>query len=264
MNTAKKVQGALHGAGLPGFGDVLKFLLCADKIPRHEAGLSEDQVVGAEFVKSYGGRVHLAELAPELAPEIVHHPRVEGDVRDTWADPAHIHAELGYRAAVPFAEGLRRVQQVVELARVVRPGGRIALLDVGVPRNRVIRFGNDIYFGKVVPKIGALLSDGAAYRYLPKSVAYLHTPDDIVTALAEAGFPDVTVVDAAVPDLLPTPDTNLCLTWQPKPELFDPCTIVAPGGALQRVVADAGRGVQRAADVGIGDGRPRSAFLLPR
>ena len=77
-----------------------------------------------------------------------------------------------------------------ELARVVRVGGRIALLDVGVPRNKVIKFGNDIYFGKVVPKIGALLSDGAAYRYLPKSVAYLPEPDAMVAMLRAAGFGD--------------------------------------------------------------------------
>ena len=50
----------------------------------------------------------LGEEAPESKTVIEHLERVEGDVRDTWADPALIHAELGYKAAVPFAEGLRR------------------------------------------------------------------------------------------------------------------------------------------------------------
>jgi len=77
-----------------------------------------------------------------------------------------------------------------ELARVVRSGGRIALLDVGVPHNPVVRWGNNIYFGKIVPKIGALLSDGAAYRYLPKSVAYLPPREELVRLLREAGFAD--------------------------------------------------------------------------
>ena len=77
-----------------------------------------------------------------------------------------------------------------ELARVVKPGGRIALLDVGIPKNRLIRFGNGIYFGKVVPRIGGLLSDGAAYRYLPRSVAYLPEPPEMVAMLRRSGFTD--------------------------------------------------------------------------
>ena len=88
-----------------------------------------------------------------------------------------------------------------ELGRVVRPGGRIALLDVGVPRNRLVRWGNGIYFGKVVPKIGAALSDAAAYRYLPKSVAYLPAPAEMVAMLA-------------VP-VSPTPGTSCCPAGSP-------------------------------------------------
>ena len=80
-----------------------------------------------------------------------------------------------------------------ELARVLRPGGRIALLDVGIPRNPVVRWGHSIYFGKVVPRIGALLSDGAAYRYLPRSVAYLPSGEAMVAALGQAGFADARV-----------------------------------------------------------------------
>jgi demethylmenaquinone methyltransferase/2-methoxy-6-polyprenyl-1,4-benzoquinol methylase len=77
-----------------------------------------------------------------------------------------------------------------ECARVIRPGGRIALLDVGVPHNPLIRFGNTIYFGKIVPRIGALLSDAAAYRYLPRSIAYLPDRSVLVAQLQRAGFAD--------------------------------------------------------------------------
>lgn len=78
-----------------------------------------------------------------------------------------------------------------ELARIVRPGGRIALLEVAEPPNRFLRWGHGVYFGKVVPLVGGLLSDPAAYRYLPRSVAYLPEPTEMLDQLRGAGFADV-------------------------------------------------------------------------
>ena len=85
-----------------------------------------------------------------------------------------------------------------ELARVVRPGGRIGLLEVAEPTSPLLRRGHAVYFGKVVPRLGGLLSDGpfragaggAAYRYLPRSVAYLPPPGELVAMLRRTGFAD--------------------------------------------------------------------------
>ncbi len=77
-----------------------------------------------------------------------------------------------------------------ESARVLRPGGRVALLEVSVPANPLLRAGHSVYFGRVVPLVGGLVSDRAAYRYLPRSVAYLPPQPELVAMLAAAGFPD--------------------------------------------------------------------------
>ncbi len=79
-----------------------------------------------------------------------------------------------------------------ELARVVRPDGRIALLDVATPPNPFMAFGHNVYFNKVVPRIGGLLSDPDAYSYLPRSVAYLPPRPELLGLVAEAGFTEVT------------------------------------------------------------------------
>jgi demethylmenaquinone methyltransferase/2-methoxy-6-polyprenyl-1,4-benzoquinol methylase len=80
---------------------------------------------------------------------------------------------------------------LAELARVVRPGGRVAVLEVGEPSSPLLRWGHGVYFGRVVPRIGGLLSDRSAYRYLPRSVAYLPPPAELLRRFEAAGFPSV-------------------------------------------------------------------------
>lgn len=78
-----------------------------------------------------------------------------------------------------------------ECARVLRPGGRLALLEVSTPRNRLARVGHRLYFERAVPAIGGLLSDRAAYRYLPRSLAYLPSHAELLERLRAAEFADV-------------------------------------------------------------------------
>lgn len=78
-----------------------------------------------------------------------------------------------------------------ELGRVIRPGGRLALLEVSEPEQGVLRLGDRIWFRRVVPVIGGILSDGAAYRYLPRSTAYLPPTDELRSMLDAAGFSSI-------------------------------------------------------------------------
>ncbi len=75
-----------------------------------------------------------------------------------------------------------------ECARVLRPGGRLGLLEVDSPRSRWLRLGHRLHFEALVPRIGALLSDREAYRYLPASAAYLPDDAELRERLAAAGF----------------------------------------------------------------------------
>jgi demethylmenaquinone methyltransferase/2-methoxy-6-polyprenyl-1,4-benzoquinol methylase len=90
---------------------------------------------------------------------------------------------------------LRNVTEVTalfaETARVLRPGGRVAFLETSQPDGRLLRAGHAVYFKRIVPLIGGALSDRDAYRYLPRSMAYLPEPARLLSMLADAGFAGV-------------------------------------------------------------------------
>jgi demethylmenaquinone methyltransferase/2-methoxy-6-polyprenyl-1,4-benzoquinol methylase len=112
----------------------------------------------------------------------------------------------GDGAALPFAAGafaaltcgfaLRNFVELdpvfAECARVLRPGARFAALDATVPTNALLRAGNAVWFRGAVPLLGRLVAhDAEAYRYLPKSTAYLPPASELVARLERAGFVDV-------------------------------------------------------------------------
>jgi demethylmenaquinone methyltransferase/2-methoxy-6-polyprenyl-1,4-benzoquinol methylase len=79
-----------------------------------------------------------------------------------------------------------------EMTRVTKPGGKVACLEITRPRQPLFRDFFAWYFGRVVPKIGGLISGNAdAYSYLPHSVAIFVTPEELRVRMEDAGLNNV-------------------------------------------------------------------------
>jgi demethylmenaquinone methyltransferase / 2-methoxy-6-polyprenyl-1,4-benzoquinol methylase len=76
-----------------------------------------------------------------------------------------------------------------EFARVIRPGGRLVILEFMTPQWQPFRAGYLLYFRRVLPLIGRLVSrHGSAYSYLPASVLEFPEPPELARRLERAGF----------------------------------------------------------------------------
>ena len=137
-----------------------------------------------------------AELEPvgfDLSWGMLAHARTDAPLGQ--ADALQLPLRAASVDGITCGFALRNVADLAafmaECARCLRVGGRMALLEVAEPPNRILRLGHRLYFGKVVPFVGGLLSDPAAYRYLPRSVAYLPPADELVAMIERCGFDEV-------------------------------------------------------------------------
>jgi demethylmenaquinone methyltransferase/2-methoxy-6-polyprenyl-1,4-benzoquinol methylase len=98
--------------------------------------------------------------------------------------------------AVTIGFGIRNVEHMdaacAELYRVLKPRGRLAILEFAVPTQPVFAAIYGWYVNRVLPRIGRALShDNSAYAYLPASISAFATPDEFVKILRRAGFSEI-------------------------------------------------------------------------
>ena len=118
------------------------------------------------------------------------------------ASPAALELGVGEAEELPFEDGafdavaiafgLRNVPDrergLREMARVTRPGGRIAILELGEPRGPVLGRLARLHIHVILPRIGALLSGSREYRYLEKSIAAFPPPEQVTAMMERSGI----------------------------------------------------------------------------
>ena len=118
-----------------------------------------------------------------------------------------IHIHQGNCESLPFADsgfdcvtiafGIRNFEHrevaLREILRVLRPDGKLVILELSVPENPVLRWGYNLYFTRILPLVGGMVSgDKAAYRYLPASVLKFPGRKEWMATMESCGYRNVT------------------------------------------------------------------------
>jgi demethylmenaquinone methyltransferase/2-methoxy-6-polyprenyl-1,4-benzoquinol methylase len=136
-------------------------------------------VVGSDFAEK------MLEIARRKAPAIEFE---QGNALGLKYDTDSFDAAtvgFGARNFSDLDQGLR------EMARVVKPGGRVVVLEITTPQRPPLSWFFRLWFDKVVPLIGRVAGDPDAYEYLPSSVRRFPGPRDLAAKMAGAGMDDV-------------------------------------------------------------------------
>ncbi len=134
------------------------------------------QVIGADFSEE------MLAVARSKAPEL----------RFEWANALELPYPTGAFDAATVGFGARNFSDLdrglAEMARVVRPEGKVVVLEITTPRRPPLSTFYGAWFDTVVPAIGRLAGDSAAYSYLPSSVKRFPGPEELAGRLAAAGL----------------------------------------------------------------------------
>jgi demethylmenaquinone methyltransferase/2-methoxy-6-polyprenyl-1,4-benzoquinol methylase len=139
-----------------------------------------------------GGRV----VGSDFSERMLERARAKApDVHFEWADALALpYADDEFDAAT-VGFGVRNFADLprglAELARVVRPGGRVVVLEITTPQRPPLSWFFRVWFDRVVPAIGRLAGDPDAYTYLPSSVRRFPEPAGLGRLMAAAGIGDV-------------------------------------------------------------------------
>ena len=147
---------------------------------RERVGAS-GRVVGADFSE------RMLKLANDKAVE-----RGFPDVNFEWADALELPYSDASFEAVTVGFGVRNLADldlgVGEMARVLRPGGRLVILEITQPRRPPLSTFFKLWFDRLVPLLGRVAGDPEAYSYLPESVRSFPPPEGLAAIMDRAGF----------------------------------------------------------------------------
>lgn len=181
---------AVRAAGVRA-GDVVVDVACGTgDLTELFAKTAASRVVGVDFTPEMLG------IAREKLRNRDSGSRSKVEYRE--GDAQALELPDGFADVVSIAFGIRNVvspeQAVREFARILKPGGRLVVLEFGQPRGGLARWVNDFYCGWIMPRTATLISrdKSGAYRYLPKSVGTFMERGEVVRMLEGAGFEQVT------------------------------------------------------------------------